>query len=184
MRCAAGTRRTLPFAGVWRGLGRLRARRALRALRAAADTDLARRDRPPLRLAWRVEELVGTKNRLDLAHSVRSLVRDARPSYLPSASPFNRLVVRAESDAAARGGGPARRSRAARRRAGRRPAGATADRRIRAALRPRPRRRVRLDPRHDPRRAGATLMVELLGIVIAVLCFAIAFALIVLLERV
>ena len=99
MRCAAGTRRTLPFAGVWRGLGRLRARRALRALRAAADTDLARRDRPPLRLAWRVEELVGTKNRLDLAHSVRSLVRDARPSYLPSASPFNRLVVRAESDA-------------------------------------------------------------------------------------
>ena len=88
----------LPFAGVWRGLGRLRARRALRALRAAADTDLARRDRPPLRLAWRVEELVGTKNRLDLAHSVRSLVRDARPSYLPSASPFNRLVVRAESD--------------------------------------------------------------------------------------
>ena len=98
MRCAAGTRRTLPFAGVWRGLGRLRARRALRALRAAADTDLARRDRPPLRLAWRVEELVGTKNRLDLAHSVRSLVRDARPSYLPSASPFNRLVVRAESD--------------------------------------------------------------------------------------
>ena len=99
MRCAAGTRRTLPFAGVWHGLGRLRARRALRALRAAADTDLARRDRPPLRLAWRVEELVGTKNRLDLAHSVRSLVRDARPSYLPSASPFNRLVVRAESDA-------------------------------------------------------------------------------------
>jgi hypothetical protein len=51
-------------------------------LRAAADTDLARRDRPPLRLAWRVEELVGTKNRLDLAHSVRSVVRDARPSYL------------------------------------------------------------------------------------------------------
>jgi len=88
----------LPFAGVWRGLGRLRARRALRALRAAADADLARRDRPPLRLAWRVEELVATKNRLDLAHSVRSLVRDARPSYLPSASPFNRLVVRAESD--------------------------------------------------------------------------------------
>ncbi len=93
-----GDARHAPFAGVWHGLGRLRARRALRALRAAADADLARRDRPPLRLAWRVEELVGTKNRLDLAHSVRSLVRDARPSYLPSASPFNRLVVRAESD--------------------------------------------------------------------------------------
>ena len=93
-----GDARHAPFAGVWHGLGRLKARRALRALRAAADTDLARRDRPPLRLAWRVEELVGTKNRLDLAHSVRSLVRDARPRYLPSASPFNRLVVRAESD--------------------------------------------------------------------------------------
>jgi hypothetical protein len=90
--------RHAPFAGVWHGLGRLRARRAFRALRAAADADLARRNRPPLRLSWRVEELVATKNRLDLAHSLRSLVRDARPSYLPSASPFNRLVVRAESD--------------------------------------------------------------------------------------
>lgn len=39
-----------------------------------------------------------TKNRLDLAHSLRSLVRDARPSYVPSASPFNRIAVRAESD--------------------------------------------------------------------------------------
>lgn len=87
-----------PFAGVLHGLGRLRARRALRALRAAADADLARRDRPPLRLSWRVEELVATKNRLDLAHSLRSLVRDARPSHLPSASPFNRMVVRAESE--------------------------------------------------------------------------------------
>jgi hypothetical protein len=70
----------------------------MRVMRAAADADLARRDRPPLRLSWRVEELVSTKNRLELAHSLRSLVRDARPSYLPSASPFNRLVVRAESD--------------------------------------------------------------------------------------
>jgi hypothetical protein len=90
--------RHVPFARVWRGFAKLRARRELRALRAAADIDLARRDRPPLRLSWRVEELVSTKNRLDLAHSLRSLVRDARPSYLPSASPFNRLVVRTESD--------------------------------------------------------------------------------------
>lgn len=93
-----GDARHAPFGGVWHGLGRLRARRALRALRTAADADLARRNRPPLRLSWRVEELVATKNRLDLAHSLRSLVRDARPSYLPSASPFNRMVVRAESD--------------------------------------------------------------------------------------
>ena len=90
--------RHVPLAGVWRGVGRLRARRALRALRGAADAELARRTLPPLRLAWRVEELVSTKNRLDLAHSVRSLVRDAQTRFLPSASPFNRLVVRAESD--------------------------------------------------------------------------------------
>ena len=70
----------------------------MRAMRASADAELARRTLPPLRLAWRVEELVATKNRLDLAHSVRSLVRDAQPRYLPSASPFNRLAVRAESD--------------------------------------------------------------------------------------
>jgi hypothetical protein len=90
--------RKAPLTGTWHGLGRLRARKALRAKRAAADADLARRERPPLRLAWRVEEHVNTKNRLDLAHSLRSLVRDARPSYLPSASPFNRLAVRAESE--------------------------------------------------------------------------------------
>lgn len=67
-------------------------------MRASADAELGRRSLPPLRLAWRVEELVATKNRLDLAHSLRSLVRDAQPKYLPSASPFNRLAVRAESD--------------------------------------------------------------------------------------
>ena len=93
-----GEARHVPFAGVWQGLGRLRARRELRARRAAADLDLARRDRPPLRLSWRVEELVSTKNRLDLAHCVRSLIRDAKPTYLPSASPFNRRVVRAASE--------------------------------------------------------------------------------------
>ena len=38
--------------------------------------------------------------------------------------------------------------------------------------------------RRGPRRAGATLMVELLGIVIAVVCFLAAFGLIVLLDRV
>jgi hypothetical protein len=52
-----------------------------------------------LRLAWRVEELVAPKNRLDLAHSLRSLVHEAGPRYLASASPVNRLAVRAESDA-------------------------------------------------------------------------------------
>lgn len=70
----------------------------MRIARWAADAELARRDSPPLRLAWRVEELVATKNRLDLAHSLRSLVRDADLRYLPSSSPVNRIAVRAESD--------------------------------------------------------------------------------------
>jgi hypothetical protein len=83
---------------MWRALARWKERRALQVARWAADAELARRDNPPLRLAWRVEELVATKSRLDLAHSLRSLVRDSDPRYLPSASPFNRVAVRAESE--------------------------------------------------------------------------------------
>jgi hypothetical protein len=88
-----------PSRSLWRRFERWRARRAQRTARWAADAELVRRDSPPLRLAWRVEELVATKNRMDLAHSLRSLVRDSRPRYLPSASPVNRLAVRAESEA-------------------------------------------------------------------------------------
>jgi hypothetical protein len=98
LHAVSGRARHVSFTDVWRGLGRFRARREMRAMRASADAELARRTFPPLRLAWRVEELVATRNRLDLAHSVRSLVRDAEPRYLPSASPFNRLAVRAEAD--------------------------------------------------------------------------------------
>ncbi len=76
---------------------RVRARRGLRAARRAADAELATRQSPPLRLAWRAQELVSTKSRLDLAHALRTLVRDASPRYLPSASPLNRVAVRAES---------------------------------------------------------------------------------------
>lgn len=39
------------------------------------------------------------KNRLDLAHALRSLVRDSSVPYLPAASPVNRVAVRGESDA-------------------------------------------------------------------------------------
>ena len=78
-------------------LKELRARRALRLARWAADAELLRRRTPPLRLAWRVEELVSPKNRLDLAHTLRSLVRESSARYLPSASPVNRLAVRAEA---------------------------------------------------------------------------------------
>ncbi len=76
----------------------LKARRALRAARWAADTELLRRKNPPLRLSWRVEELLAPKNRLDLAHILRSLVRESSARYLPSASPVNRIAVRAEAE--------------------------------------------------------------------------------------
>jgi hypothetical protein len=87
-----------PVRPFWRGIERWKARRALRAARWAADAELLRRESQPLRLAWRVDELVSTKNRMDLAHSLRSLVRDSAPRYLPSASPVNRLAVRAEAE--------------------------------------------------------------------------------------
>jgi hypothetical protein len=83
---------------LWRGVRGLKERHALRAGRRTADRELLRREHPPLRLAWRVEELVTPKNRLDLAHSIQSLVRDANPRYLPTASPVNRLAVRAEAE--------------------------------------------------------------------------------------
>jgi hypothetical protein len=92
------TDRDVPLRGLWKALETLRTRRALRAARWAADTELALRKLPPLRLAWRVEELVSTKHRLDLAHSLRTLVRDASPRYVASATPINRLAVRAESE--------------------------------------------------------------------------------------
>lgn len=83
---------------LWHGLEGLKARRALRTARSAADVELLRRESPPLRLAWRVEELVTPKNRLELTRTLRSLVRDANPRYLPTASPVNRLAVRAEAE--------------------------------------------------------------------------------------
>jgi hypothetical protein len=96
---STGARGSHPLAAsVWRNLATLKNRRALRTARSAADAELLRREDTPLRLAWRAEELVTPKNRLELAHSLRSLVRDAGVRYLPSASPFNRLVVRAESE--------------------------------------------------------------------------------------
>ena len=70
----------------------------MRSARGAADDELVLVRNAPLRLAWRVEELVSTKSRLDLAHSLRSLVRSASARQLPSSAPLNRLAVRAESD--------------------------------------------------------------------------------------
>jgi hypothetical protein len=74
-----------------------RERRSLRAARYAADTEILLGRGVPLRLAWRAEELVTTKSRLDLAHELRSLVRHASARLLPAASPVNRGAVRVES---------------------------------------------------------------------------------------
>jgi hypothetical protein len=82
----------------WYTLHGLQARRAQRAARRTADAELVGREFAPLQLAWRVEELTTPKNRLKLAGTLRSLVRDASPRYLPGASPFNRLAIRAEAD--------------------------------------------------------------------------------------
>jgi hypothetical protein len=86
------------FTSLLHGIGAFKERRKLKAARWAADAELLRRGSPPLRLAWRVEELVTPKNRLELARTLRFLVRDSSPRYLPSASPVNRLAVRAEAE--------------------------------------------------------------------------------------
>jgi hypothetical protein len=87
-----------PFRVLTRALAALRARRALRAARRAADEELLHSPVPTLRLAWRAAELVTPKRRHELAKSLRSLVRNADPRYLPSAQIFNRRAVRASSD--------------------------------------------------------------------------------------
>jgi hypothetical protein len=88
-----------PLRALWHALDRLLELRKQRSARWAADSELALRQSAPLRLAWRVQELVSTKNRLDLAHALRSVVHDAGPRYLPAASPVNRVGVRGESEA-------------------------------------------------------------------------------------
>ena len=72
----------------------VRARRVLRAERASADCDLLETELPPLRLAWRVRELVSDAHRLDVAASITSVVHAADSAVLPGASPLNRVAVR------------------------------------------------------------------------------------------
>jgi hypothetical protein len=83
--------------GFARWVAARRERRSLRAARYAADTEILLGRGVPLRLAWRAEELVTTKSRLDVAHELRSLVRHASARLLPAASPVNRGAVRVES---------------------------------------------------------------------------------------
>lgn len=70
-------------------------RRALRAARAAADAELLDTRLPSPRLAWRTAELVSDENRVDLARSLTSVVHAADERLLPSASPIDRVSVRA-----------------------------------------------------------------------------------------
>jgi hypothetical protein len=85
--------------GIGRWVTAHRRRRSLRAARHAADTELVLGSRVPLSLAWRAEELVTTKARLDLAHEVRSLVRHAGARLLTGAFPVNRGAVLANATA-------------------------------------------------------------------------------------
>jgi hypothetical protein len=75
-------------------LGELKARRALRLERRGADADILGTELPPLRLAWRVQELTADEHRLEVARSVTALVHDADRKALPGASPVNRVAVR------------------------------------------------------------------------------------------
>ncbi len=63
-----------------------------------ADAELLASPIPSLRLAWRAAELVVPKRRLELARSLRGLVRDADARYLPNAVPINRPAVRAAAN--------------------------------------------------------------------------------------
>jgi hypothetical protein len=72
----------------------LRARNELRAARRVADHELLLAPVPPLRYAWRAEELVAPQERRELARLLRTVVHDADPRYLPAAQVFNRRAVR------------------------------------------------------------------------------------------
>ena len=169
---------------LFRGIGELKARRAVRVARWAADAELLRRTTPPLRLAWRVEELVAPKKQAR-ARPLAPAARARRPpGRLPNASPVNRLAVRAESDALtalADRLADLERAVAAR-------GVLLVERLLTDGFSPLYERESADDlppyPRHRARRARATLMVELLGITIAVACFLAVFGLLVLLDRV
>jgi hypothetical protein len=76
---------------------RMQARRALSAARRAADREILLDAVPSLRHSWRAAELVVPKNRLELARTLRNVVRESASRHAISASPVNRRAVRAES---------------------------------------------------------------------------------------
>ncbi len=85
------------LAALRRALDRARERREIGGARRAADRELLLHPVPSLRHSWRVEELVTPKHRLELARSVRKVVRAADARLALGASPVNRAAARAES---------------------------------------------------------------------------------------
>jgi hypothetical protein len=71
------------------------ARRALKAARRRADEEILAARLPSPRLAWRIDELVGDENRIDLGRSLTDVVHSADERLLPGASPLDRSAVRA-----------------------------------------------------------------------------------------
>ncbi|HZP72821.1 MAG TPA: hypothetical protein VFA97_05515 [Gaiellaceae bacterium] len=71
------------------------ARRALRAARRRADDELIVTRLPSPRLAWRTRELCSEENRLELARSLTGVVHASDERVLPTASPIDRVAVRA-----------------------------------------------------------------------------------------
>lgn len=70
------------------------ARRAIRTARRRADAELLGTRLPSPRLAWRVNELLSDKNRVDLGRSLAGAVHSADERLLPGASPFDRGAIR------------------------------------------------------------------------------------------
>lgn len=70
-------------------------RRTLRHERTRADEELLATRLPPPRLAWRIQELLDPDNRIDLGRSLTDVVHSADERLLPSASPLDRVAVRA-----------------------------------------------------------------------------------------
>jgi hypothetical protein len=70
------------------------ARRALRAARRRADTELLATRLPSPRLAWRTEELIAEDNRVELGRSLTDVVHSSDERLLPGASPLNRASIR------------------------------------------------------------------------------------------
>jgi hypothetical protein len=81
-----------------RAVDRLRTRRELASARRAADREILLSPAPSLRHSWRAAELATPKNRLELAGTLREIVRESDARYLPSASAVNRVAVRAHAD--------------------------------------------------------------------------------------